>query len=270
MEHNTSRLTSLATVRSQDGTLIAFEPSGYGEPVVLVSGASTSRSVHNELAALLATDFTVMNYDRRGRGDSGDTPPYAIEREIEDLAAVLAATSGHAAVFGNSSGAVLALRAAAAGLPIRRLALWEPPFMVDSEALRRAQTYAARLNELLTADRRGDAIALFLSSVGLPEQMIAGMRNSPTWPVMEAIAPTLAYDAAVMGDNSVPDEVIAGVSIPTLVLTGDRTGPWADAAAGALTRVMPTATHRVLADQTHAVAWDVLAAELKPYLGGAD
>ncbi len=118
-------------VRSSDGTEIAFDRLGEGEPVVLVSGASTSRAVHASLAELLAADFTVLNYDRWGRGDSGDTLPYAVEREIEDIGAVIAAAGGSAAVFGNSSGAVLALRAAAAGLPITRLALWEPPIMVD-------------------------------------------------------------------------------------------------------------------------------------------
>ena len=116
-------------VRSSDGTTIAFNRLGEGAPVILVSGASTARAIHAHLAELLATDFTVFNYDRRGRGDSGDSPPYAIEREIEDLHAVLAAAGGAAAVFGNSSGAVLALHAAAAGLPITKLALWEPPFM---------------------------------------------------------------------------------------------------------------------------------------------
>src|SRR5262245_47705926 len=121
------------TARSSDGTTIAFDQQGEGAPVILVSGASTARAVHARLAELLAADFAVFNYDRRGRGDSNDTPPYTIEREIEDLHAVTAAAGGAATVFGNSSGAVLALHAAAAGLPITRLALWEPPFMTDSD-----------------------------------------------------------------------------------------------------------------------------------------
>jgi pimeloyl-ACP methyl ester carboxylesterase len=146
-------------VRSSDGTAIAFDRLGEGAPVVLVSGASTARGVHAQLAELLAADFAVLNYDRRGRGDSGDTPPYAVEREVEDLHAVIAAAGEEAAVFGNSSGAVLVLYAAAAGLPVTRLALWEPPFMTDPDAPSRQQAYVAQLTELLDAGRRGDAMA---------------------------------------------------------------------------------------------------------------
>jgi pimeloyl-ACP methyl ester carboxylesterase len=252
-------------VRSTDGTQIAYDRLGGGEPIVLVSGASTSRAVHSELAESLASDFTVLNYDRRGRGDSGDTLPYSVEREIEDLGALITAARQPAAVFGNSSGAVLALRAAAAGLPISRLALWEPPLFVDPDAPRRAQEYASKLSGLLAAGRRGDAMALFMSTVGLPQEAIAGMRRSPGWPGMEAVAPTLAYDAAVMGDSTVPTTLISSVKVPTLVLTGGDTGAWAEGAARALTATMPSAEHRVLEHQTHAVAWDVLATELRGY-----
>ena len=163
---------------SGDGTTIAFDRLGAGTPVVLVSGASTARSIHGQLAELLAADFTVFNYDRRGRGDSGDTPPHSVQREVEDLQAVLAAAGGSAAVFGNSSGAVLALRAAAAGLPVTRLALWEPPFRTDPDAPRRQREYVAQLTRLLDEGRRGDAMALFMTSIGLPEAMIAGMRQA--------------------------------------------------------------------------------------------
>jgi hypothetical protein len=176
-------------VSSSDGTTIAFDRLGAGPPVILVSGASTARAVHEPLAAVLATDFTVFNYDRRGRGDSGDTPPYEIQREVEDLHAVLGAAGGAAAVFGNSSGAVLALHAAAAGLPITKLALWEPPFMVDPDAAGRQRAYATQLAELLDAGRRGDAMVLFMRSIGVPEPMIAGMRNASMWPGMEAWPP---------------------------------------------------------------------------------
>jgi pimeloyl-ACP methyl ester carboxylesterase len=156
------------TVRSSDGTTIAFDRLGAGAPVVLVSGASTARAIHARLAELLAADFAVLSYDRRGRGDSGDTPPYAVQLEIEDLHAVIGAAGGAAAVFGNSSGAVLALRAAAAGLPITRLALWEPPFMTDPDAPRRQQAYLAQLTGLLDEGRRGDAMALFSAASACP------------------------------------------------------------------------------------------------------
>src|SRR5215510_2099955 len=168
-------------VHSSDGTVIAFDRLGAGKPVVLVSGASTSRAVHQPLAELLAAHFTVINYDRRGRGDSGDTLPYSVAREIDDLSAVIAAAGGRASVFGNSSGAALALRATAAGSPISSVALWEPPFMTDPDAPRRAREYTTKLEELLAAGHRGDAIALFMSSIGLPQEMIVGMRRSEAW-----------------------------------------------------------------------------------------
>jgi pimeloyl-ACP methyl ester carboxylesterase len=248
--------------RSGDGTEIAFDRLGEGAPVVLVSGASTSRAVHASLAELLAADFTVFNYDRRGRGESSDTPPYAVEREIEDIGAVITAAGGSAAVFGNSSGAVLALHAAAAGLPTTRLALWEPPFMVDPDAPRRQQEYLTKLTELLVAGRRGDAMALFMTTVGLPEEMIAGMRRAPMWPGLEALAHTLVYDATVMGDSTLPTSLVSSVNVPTLVLTGSDSGAWADNAAQALTATLPASQHRTLDGQNHAVAWDALAPAL--------
>jgi hypothetical protein len=192
-----------------------------------------------------------------------------VEREIDDLGAVITAAGPSAAVFGNSSGAVLALRGAVAGLPISRLALWEPPLFVDPDASRRAQEYVSKLTGLLAAGHRGDAMALFMSTVGLPQEVIAGMRRSPGWPGMEALAPTLVYDAAVMGDSTVPTTLISSVKVPTLVLTGGNTGAWAESAARALTAALPFSEHRVLERQTHAVAWDVLATELGRYFIGA-
>jgi pimeloyl-ACP methyl ester carboxylesterase len=252
-------------VRSSDGTTIAFDQLGVGTPVILVSGASTARAIHAQLAELLAEDFTVFNYDRRGRGDSGDTPPYAIEREVEDLHAVINEAGGAAAVFGNSSGAVLALHAAAAGLPVTKLALWEPPFMVDPDAPRRQQEYVAQLTELLDAGRRGDAMALFMKTIGLPEAMIAGMRLAPMWPGMEALAHTLAYDATVMGDSTVPTGLVASIKTPTLVLDGSNTGAWAANSAQALTAALPNSQRHTLKDQDHNVAWDVLTPVLRKY-----
>jgi len=258
----------METVGSSDGTTIAFDRLGAGPPVILVSGASTARAVHARLAELLAADFVAVNYDRRGRGDSGDTPPYTIEREVEDLRAVIAAAGEAAAVFGNSSGAVLALHAAAAGLPITRLALWEPPFMTDPDAPRRQRAYVAQLSELLDAGRHGDAMALFMRSIGLPEGMIAGMRRAPTWPDMEALAHTLVYDAIIMGDSMVPTGLVAAIKAPTLVLDGSDTGAWAASSARALSAALPDPHHRTLDGQAHNVAWDVLAPVLKEFLAG--
>lgn len=254
----------METVHSADRTPIAFDRLGAGPPLVLVSGASAGRAVHAELAALLSAGFTVLNYDRRGRGDSGDTPPYTLRREIEDLAAVLGVVGGRPAVFGNSSGAVLALRAAAE-LPITRFALWEPPIMSDPAAPARHERYLGQLRDTLAADRRGDAVALFLTTVGLPEPAIAGMRQAPVWADLEAIAPTLIYDALVMGDSTLPTGLDT-ITAPTLVLTGSESGPWAQTAADALTDALPDCAHRVLEGQDHAVAWDVLAVALTEHL----
>ncbi|MEW9534374.1 alpha/beta fold hydrolase [Microbispora sp. NPDC049125] len=256
------------TVRSSDGTAIAYDRIGAGTPVVLVSGASCARAVHTELAELLSARFTVLNYDRRGRGDSGDTQPYAVEREIEDLHAVIGEAGGEAAVFGSSSGAVLALRAAAAGLPVTRLALWEPPFMSDPDAPGRQADYAARLGELLGAGRRGDAMALFMRTVGLPEEMIAQMRRAPMWPDLEALAPTLAYDAAVMGDATLPTGTAASVKTPSLVLHGGRTAPFLADAARMLAATLPDSRLLSLAGLDHTVEADVVGPVLADFFAG--
>ena len=251
---------------SKDGTPIAFDRLGAGSPVILISGASCDRTIHAELAGLLAADFSVLNYDRRGRGDSGDTQPYAIEREIEDLDALVTEAGGAAAAFGNSSGAILALHAAAAEVPLTKLALWEPPFFVDPDAPRRQADYVAELTRLLDGGHRGDAMELFMRSVGVPEQAIAGMRNAPMWPGMEAIAPTLAYDAAIMGDSTLPREVVSSVAAPTLVIDGSETGTWAAASARALSDALPNPRRLTLEGQNHAVAWEVLASPLREFL----
>jgi hypothetical protein len=257
-------LADMETLHSSDGTEIAFDRPGRGRPIVLVCGASTDRRVHIPLAERLAANYTVFNYDRRGRGDSGDTLPYAVEREFDDLGAVIDAAGGSAAVFGSSSGAILALRAAVAGLPISRLALWEPPFLVEGWG-----EYVSRLGTALDAGRSGDAVEAFMTQVGMPSQQIAGMRQSPMWPGLEAIAHTLAYDAAVMGDDRLPAGT-AAVEIPTLVLTGTETGAWTDRAAAALLASLPNAEHRVLEGQSHAVDKDVLAAALEHWLAARD
>jgi pimeloyl-ACP methyl ester carboxylesterase len=251
-------------VTSKDGTTIAFDRLGEGSSVILVSGASTARGIHAQLADLLAGGFTVFNYDRRGRGESGDTPPYAIEREVEDLHAVITEAGEAAAVFGNSSGAVLTLHAAAAGLSITKLALWEPPFMVDPDAPRRQQAYVAQLTELLDAGRRGDAMALFMNH--------RPARGDDRWDAPRAdvaghggTGHTLAYDATVMGDSTVPTDLIGSIKTPTLVLDGSDTGAWAASSARALTAALPNPQRHTLKGQDHAVAWDVIAPILKEF-----
>ncbi len=255
----------METVTSSDGTAIAFDRLGEGPPVVLVCGASTDRRANASLAALLAEHFTVFNYDRRGRGDSGDTAPYAVEREVEDLDAVIDAAGGSAFAYGTSSGGVLALEAAASGLAITRLALWEPPFSLD-ESCRPPADQVERYDEMIAAGRRGDAVEYFMSEVvGLPPEFVAYARTQPFWEAQEALAHTLSYDATIMGDSSLPVERAATVTAPTLVMAGGASFPFMRETARALADVLPDGQHRTLEGQEHNVAPEALAPVLEEF-----
>jgi pimeloyl-ACP methyl ester carboxylesterase len=246
-------------VTSADGTTIAFDQLGEGPPLVLVAGASCDRSIDAPLATVLAQHFTVLNYDRRGRGDSDDTLPFAVQREVDDIDVMLAAAGGSATVVGLSSGAALAAEAAAQGLPIDTLVMWEPPFSVDADRAHQAKEYTDELDELLRAGRRGDALAHFMRFVGLPEVMIDGMRQSPYWQLGESLAPTLAYDAAVMGDSTVPVERYGQINVPTLVLAGSESPEFMRVAATRVAAAIPGARHEVLHGQDQNVAGEALA-----------
>ncbi len=256
----------METVTSADGTTIAFDQLGSGSALIVVSGASCDRVIDGAIAEELARHFTVLNYDRRGRGDSTDTTPYAVEREIEDVAVLLAAAGGSATVVGLSSGGALAAHAAASGLPISDLVLWEPPFRLDAEGQRQSRDYNATLAALLAEGRRGDAVALFMGMVGLPPEMIDGMRQSPYWSTGEALAPTLAYDAAVMGDGSIPAETFATITAPGLVLAGGGSPEWFRESAKGAAAAIPGARYDVLEGQTHDVAADRLAAAVHEFV----
>ncbi|MFE0690563.1 alpha/beta fold hydrolase [Streptomyces xiamenensis] len=273
---NTAGSTESAVV-SADGTTIAFRRSGSGPAVILVASALADRSDGAKLAGLLARHFTVINYDRRGRGASGDGARYAVEREIEDIAALLEHCGGSASVFGSSSGAVLALRAAAAGLDIPRLALYEPPFAVDGDAFGPPADFAGRIDALLTEDRRGDAVKLFMTKAqGMPGLLVASMRLMPgVWSGLKALAPTLPYDIAVMGDTQRGEPLKAdewsSVASRTLVLTGGKSPEGFHQAARALTEVLPHAEHRTLDGLNHGavvMAPKKLAPSLVPFLAG--
>jgi Alpha/beta hydrolase family len=192
----------MRTVTSRDGTKISLDILGAGPPVIFVGGALADRSAGAPLATALARNFTVLNYDRRGRGDSGDTPPYAVEREVEDIAALIPEAGGAAFLLGGSSGAVLALDAAASGLAVTRLALYEPPFIVDDSAPPVPGDMAQALTTLVAAGRRGDAVEHYMTrALGVSAGVIATMRDSPYWAQWEAIAHTLAYDFTIMADT---------------------------------------------------------------------
>lgn len=258
----------MATLTLRDGTTIAFDRSGNGPPLVLVDGALCYRGFGptQPLAEILTSHFTVYTYDRRGRGGSGDTAPYAVAREVEDLEAIIAEAGGSAHVYGVSSGAALVLEAAAGEAGISKLALFEPPYTTRSEEDRQQQKEdSVRLQELLTADRRGDAVEFFLSFV-MPQELVAEMRDQPTWPLFEAIAPTLAYDSAILGDGTVPLERAALVAAPTLVIDGAESADELRHAAAAVAAAVPGAEYRTLEGLHYDVAPEVTAAALREFL----
>jgi pimeloyl-ACP methyl ester carboxylesterase len=220
------------------------------------------------LAKLLAERCTVFNYDRRGRGDSDDTAPYAVEREVEHLDAVIDAAGESAFVYGTSSGGALAIEATASGLAITKLALWEVPFSLD-ESRRPPADLVERYDEMIAAGRRGDAVEFFMAKVvGLPPDFVAYARTQPFWQEQEALAHTLAYDATVMGDYSLPVERAAALTAPTLVMAGGASFPFMRETAQALAEVIPDAQTRILDDQEHNVAPEALAAVLEEFFAG--
>lgn len=253
-------------VHSSDGTAIAFDRTGDGPSVIMVSGAFSYRHFPKtvQIAELLSKDFTVINYDRRGRGDSGDTPPYAIEREIEDIQALIDAAGGSAYVWGMSSGAVLSLRAAAAGLNIKKLALYQPPFVVDDSGPLPPADFAQRLDEMIAADRRSEAVKFFMTKgMGAPAFFINLMRLFPVWKRLKAVAHTLPYDFAIMGDTvwgkPLSAEQWSAVTVPTLVMDGEKSPKRARHAAAAISQVLPEAQHTTLKGQGIDVAPTAIA-----------
>jgi predicted ATPase/DNA-binding SARP family transcriptional activator/alpha-beta hydrolase superfamily lysophospholipase len=239
-----------ASVRSGDGTTIAYERYGDGPPVILVGGALNDRSSFAPLAEYLAgTGFAAVSYDRRGRGGSGDARPYAVAREIDDLAVL--AGPGPAYGFGVSSGAVLAVEAALQGVPFAGLVLIEPPFILDDTRAPMPADLLAQLDELVSAGRRGDAVELFLTeAVEMPVEVVAPMRSAPTWPALEAMAHTIADDVTVMGDFRLPARW-ATLLVPTLVINGSVSAAWRRNAARAVAAALPHGSHRTLDGHAH-------------------
>lgn len=263
----------VGTVRSKDGTVIAFEVVGEGQPLIMVDGATAYRAVNPlgaEVGELLRDGFRTYTYDRRGRGQSGDTAPYAKEREIEDLAALIAEAGEPAVVCGFSSGAALALDAAAAGLPISRVVVWEPPFIVDDTRPPLPPDYVERLDEAVAQGRPGDAVALFFTvAVGMPAEMVEGMRQSPFWAAVEEVAHTIAYDGRFVADAMAGTPLDKGrwaaVDVPVLALHGDGTDPSLMVGARAVAELLPTATLQVVKGEQHTVAAEVLAPVLREF-----
>ncbi|MCX6728378.1 MAG: alpha/beta hydrolase [Candidatus Saccharibacteria bacterium] len=251
-------------VISKDGTKIAYDKIGKGLSVILVGGATSTSTSGAGLAKLLAYRFTVYNYDRRGRGDSTDTKPFAVEREIEDLEALIDESGDSGYIYGISSGACLAMLAAAQlGDKVKRLALYEAPYSESKTAAYEWRQYRLKLDKAIVADHRGKAVELFMKLVGVPDEMIVGMKKSQMWPGLEAVAPTLLYDAAEMGkDRSIPVEQAAKVKAKTLVMDGGasrETMPFMGTSAEKLAKVIPNATRRTIEGQGHDINSKILA-----------
>lgn len=256
------------TVTSKDGTTIGYSATGTGPALVLVDGALCSRAMGpaGDFTKHLADTFTVHTYDRRGRGGSGDTAPYAVDREIDDLRAVIEAAGGSAYVFGQSSGAALALAAANAGVPMRRLATFEAPFVVDDSRDPYPADIAQRLRSYVETGRAGDAVRTFMRLVGAPGFAVAMMRLTPVWKKLTTAAPTLPYDFAVLGDagsgRPLPLDAYAAVTAPTLVMAGAKSPAYMRAANRQIADRVPGARHAEVPGATHMLK----ATQVKPLL----
>lgn len=261
----------LKSVLSKDGTRIAYDETGQGPVLVMVGGALGFRNFSGarELAGLLSAHFTVINFDRRGRGDSGDTQPYAIDREIEDISALINAAGGSAYVYGMSSGAALALIAASKLRGIKKLALYEPPFVgVDPNAKKPPADYRAQLQKLVDANNRSGAVKYFVTKIiGAPAFLAWIMPLMPIWKSLKAVAHTLPYDMAIMDDFSFPTKVAASVRIPAVVIGGEKSPESLRLAVKATAEAMPNAESVLLAKQSHNVSMKVLAPVLISHLG---
>ncbi|NED94700.1 alpha/beta hydrolase [Phytoactinopolyspora alkaliphila] len=261
----------MPTVTSPDGTTIAYDKTGDGPPVVLVDGALCYRAFGpaTPLAKQLADRFTVYTYDRRGRGESADTAPYAAEREIEDLEAIIKEAGGTAFVYGISSGAALALEAANHGIGITRLALYEAPYLVDDTGPVEPPDYRERIAEDIAAGRPGDAVKRFMKLVGAPRIAITMMRLMPAWKKLKAVGHTLPYDREILEPGRkrepLPSDRWTSVTMPTLVMDGGKSPEWMRNSQRAVAAVLPEAEYRTLAGQTHMLKAEAVAPVLKEF-----
>lgn len=265
----------MQTITSKDGTVIGYDVHGSGPALILVGGAFQHRAFDprtNDIAGALGDTFTVYHYDRRGRGDSTDTAPYSVAREIEDIGALIEQAGGVAMVFGHSSGAVLSLDAVEAGLPVSKLAVYEAPMVVDSTRVMPSPDHRSRLEALIADGRRGEAVELFLTeAVGVPAEIVAQMRHAPMWAGFEDVAHTLPYDAAIEDGllSGVPmaAERWPSIDIPVLVMDGGASPEWMRNAATALGDALPTSRRITLAGQDHGPTAEAITPALREFFG---
>jgi pimeloyl-ACP methyl ester carboxylesterase len=257
-------------VPSRDGTQIAFTKGGNGPALVIVSGALSQRSLVGDtlLVPRLAEHFTVYTYDRRGRGESGDTKPYAVDREIEDIEALIDHAGGKAYLFGVSSGAALSLRAAAklGAAKVSKLALYDPPY---GQPQRDFDEQKDSTSKLVKTGQPGDAAAYFLTAIGTPPKVLEGMKSSPAWDAMKKIDHTLVYDYDVLGDGQVPEGVVKAIAVPTLVMNGEKSMEFMHAAAARMASLIPNARHTTIKGQAHGVTADATVPVLVEFFGKA-
>jgi pimeloyl-ACP methyl ester carboxylesterase len=256
----------METTKSADGTVIAYDRTGDGPPLIVTLGAFCDRKTFVPPDSLTAT-FAVYTYDRRGRGDSGDTQPYSPDREIADLAAVagVAGAGEPVFVFGHSSGAALALRAAAAGAPIAAVVAYEAPFVIPGTR-ERADHPGPRIREMVEAGRRGDAVRFWMTDViQAPPQVLAMMEGSPMWAGLEALAHTLPYDIALTGDQGIPVDVLSGITVPVLVLGGANSPDWFGQTVRETTAAIPGARLVILEGQDHGAPPEVISPVLREF-----
>jgi pimeloyl-ACP methyl ester carboxylesterase len=260
-------MKNIQSVISKDGTKIAYDKIGSGPVVIFVLGALNTRKSGAKLAKLLASRFTVISYDRRGRGNSTDTAPYAPQREIEDVAALIDTAGDRVNLYGHSSGAAIVLEVALKlRKQVRKLAIYEAPYSLDEDARKAAQEYDRQLKKLLASGRNGDAVALFVRNVGVSDKQIEAMKRLPMWRGLVALAPTLAYESDVLGEgHSLPAVRLAAIAIPTLVMHGGAGAPSMLDVARAISKAVPGAQLQTLAGQTHGVSPKVLAPVLEEF-----
>lgn len=268
--HLMNTVVKKSTVVSKDLTTIAFEKTGTGPGLILVDGALSFRKSKGvkELVDKLAEDFTVISYDRRGRGESGDTKPYRVEKEMEDIEALIEISGGSACLFGVSSGAALALMTSKKLGPgkIMKLALYEPPFgYAKVMGQKEYDEHKKKISSLVAANKPGEAVEAFFQSLQIPPEQIEAMKNAPGWKNMESAGHTLVYDYEILGDGNIPIELVKSLNVPTLIMDGEKSFDFMHTTADTLAKNIPNTKRKTLKGQTHELSPDVIAPVLKAF-----